>query len=103
NEGRLHFRGGNPVPGDVHDVVDASEHPDVAVGVVAGTVAGEVPTLLGEPAPVGVLIAFRIAPDAAQHGRPRLIQHQVAGDVLSLVGARLEFVAVVVDDLCGDA
>ena len=39
---RLDLGGGEPVPGDVDDVVDAPDHPEVAVGVAAGGVADEV-------------------------------------------------------------
>ena len=59
--------------------------------------------LLGELGPVGLLVALRVAPDAAQHRRPRLVQHQVAGDVLGVIGVGLQRVAVVVDDLGRDA
>jgi hypothetical protein len=65
------------VAGDVHDVVDPAEQPDVAVLVVLGAVAGEV-VLRAEAAPVGLLVALRVAPDAAQHRRPRLGEHEVA-------------------------
>ena len=103
DERGLDLGGGDAVPGDVHHVVDAAEHPDLAVRVVAGAVAGEVPALLGEPRPVGLLEPLRVAPDAAQHRRPRLVEHQVAAGLLAVVGAGLELVAVVVDDLGRDA
>src|SRR5699024_4698354 len=38
DEGRLDLRGRQAVTGDIHDIVDASEEPDVAVGVATGTV-----------------------------------------------------------------
>jgi hypothetical protein len=66
------------VPGDVHDVVDAAEQPDRAVVVVLGAVAREVVALLLEARPVGLAVALLVAPDAAQHRRPRLVQHEVA-------------------------
>src|SRR5699024_11116586 len=78
HEGRLDLGCGDPVAGDVHDVVDPAEDPQVAVGVPLGAVAGEVVALLGEAGPVGVAIALHIAPDAAEHGGPRLGDHQVA-------------------------
>ncbi len=43
---RLDLGGGEPVAGDVHDVVDPAEHPEVAVVVLLGAVAGEVVALL---------------------------------------------------------
>ena len=42
----LDLGGRQPVAGDVHDVVDPAEHPDVAVVVLLGAVAGEVVALL---------------------------------------------------------
>jgi hypothetical protein len=46
DQGRLDLGGGEAVAGDVHDVVDPAEQPDVAVLVLLGAVAGEV-VLLG--------------------------------------------------------
>ena len=97
HERRLDLGGREPVARDVHDVVDAAEQPDVAVGVVLRAVAGEV-VLLAEPRPVGLLVALRVAPDAAQHRRPRLGEHEVA-DLLR----RRERLALVVEDLGADA
>ena len=39
---RLDLGGGEPVPGDVDDVVDAPDHPEVAVAVAPRGVADEV-------------------------------------------------------------
>ena len=68
DEGGFDFGGGEPVPGDVHDVIDPAQEPDVAVLVLLGAVAGEVHGL--EAGPVGFLEPFRVAPDAAEHGGP---------------------------------
>ena len=63
DERRLDFEGRDPVAGDVHDVVDPAEQPDVAVVVALGAVTGEVDPLvlvgLGEPAPVDLLEPVR--------------------------------------------
>ena len=89
----LHLGGRDAVPGDVHDVVDAAEQPHRAVVVVLGAVAREVVALLLEARPVRVAVALLVAPDAAQHRRPRLVQHQVAAparaDRLGLLGDHL--------------
>ena len=61
---------------DEHDVVDAAEQPEVAVVVALGAVAGEVHAR--EPAPVRLAVALRVAPDPAQHRRPRPGEHEVA-------------------------
>ena len=66
------------MPGHVHHVVDPAEQPDVAVRVVLGAVTGEVEALVGEARPVRVAVPLLVAPDAAQHRRPRLVEHQVA-------------------------
>src|ERR687898_297469 len=62
-ERRLNLGGRNPVPGDVHDVVDPAEQPHVAVLVLLGTVPGEVVALVGKAGPVGVEVPLVIAPD----------------------------------------
>ena len=90
HERRLDLGGGDPVTGHVHHVVDATEQPEVAVVVELGAVAGEVATL--EPRPVRVVVALRVAPDAAQHPRPRPRQRQIAA-------AALDVLALVVDQL----
>ena len=94
HEGALDLGGRDAVAADVHHVVDAAEQPEVAVVVELGAVAGEVAA--GEPAPVRVAVALGIAPDAAQHRRPRVGEREVAA-------AMLDVVAVVVDDLGADA
>ena len=76
DQGGFDLGGGDAVAGDVHDVVDAAEQPQVAVGVVLGAVTGEVEAQVGEFRPVGVFVALLVAPDAAQHGGPGLVQHQ---------------------------
>ena len=63
-------------PGHEHHVVDPAEQPDVAVVVLLRAVAGEVLAL--EARPVRVEEPLVVAPDGAQHRRPRLGEHQVA-------------------------
>ena len=91
----LDLGGREPVARHVHDVVDAAEQPDVAVFVAAGAVAGEV--LVAELLPVGLLEALGVAPDAAEHRRPRLGDHEQAAALA------LDARAVVVDDVDRDA
>ena len=95
DERRLDLGGGDAVARDVHHVVDPAEQPDVAVLVLLGAVAGEVEAL--EARPVGVLVALVVAPDAAQHRRPRLGEHEVA------TAAVRHRVRLVVDDVGADA
>src|SRR5690606_15351394 len=72
----LDLRRGQAVAGDVHDVIDATQQPDVAVDVLLGAIAGEVHAV--ELVPVGLRVALAVAPEAAQHAGPRLADHQVA-------------------------
>src|SRR5437763_17060342 len=80
--------------GDVDDVVDTAEKPEVAVFVALRAVAGEVdarplrPVLLHVP--VGIL------PDAAQHRRPRRSDGEISA-------ADRHTVAALVEDLRVDA
>src|SRR5579871_3900013 len=59
---------------NIEYVVDASHDPEVAVFVLTRAIAGEVAARnLRE---VGLLEAFRIAVDGAQHRRPWFLDHQ---------------------------
>src|SRR5688572_19517054 len=91
---RLHFHRADAMTGDVDDVIDTAEEPEIAVLVTLGAVAGEVhprplrPVLLLEP--------LRIAPDPAEHRRPWRSDRQIAA-------AHLDRLAVVIEDLRVDA
>src|SRR5690606_8769245 len=75
---------GEAVPGDVHDVVEAAQDPEAAVGVdrrgVPGDVVAAVLAAASVVSPVGVAIALRIAPHGASHARPGPTGDQCAGD-----------------------
>ncbi len=71
----LDLGGRDAVPGHVHDVIHAPQQPQCAIGVELRAVTCEVPA--GEPRPVGLLVALGVTPDAAEHSRPRLGQHEV--------------------------
>ena len=75
DERALDLGGGDVVPAHEHDVVDAPEQPEVAVVVALGAVTREVQAR--EPRPVGLAVPLRVTPDAAQHRRPRSVQHEV--------------------------
>ena len=107
HDGRLGHRGmvdergldldrADPVAGDLHDVVDATQQPEVAVRVDPAAVAREVHPR--EPSPVGAQEALGVLVDAAQHRRPRPGEHEVAA--ARAVG---DLVAVGVDHLRGHA
>ena len=83
---RLDLGGREPVAGDVDDVVDPPDHPEVAVGVAAGGVADQV-ALDPEALEVGLDEALVLVVEAAQHARPRPLQDQQAlafGDRLAV-------------------
>src|SRR5439155_13388207 len=77
DERGLDFGGRDAVPGDLHDVVDTSHEPEVAVLVASGAVAGEV--LPGVAAPVRLAVALVVLVDAAEHRGPRPREHEIAG------------------------
>ena len=95
NEGAFDFGGAETMTGDVEHVVDAANDPDVAVFVTTCSVASEIPAF--EVAPVSLLVAFLVAPNATQHGRPGLFD-----DELALL-VRADLVAEVIDDADIDA
>ena len=65
HQGRFHLHRADVVAGDQHDVVHAAQQPVVAFLVAPRAVAGEVVALLLELAPVDVLVALVVAPDAS--------------------------------------
>ena len=67
DERRLHLGGGDPVPGHIHHVVDATQHPDRPVGIETGAIPGEVKAFVGEFGPVGVPVPLGVTPNATQH------------------------------------
>src|SRR5918994_392181 len=85
---RLDLGRGQTMARDVDHVVDASDDPEVAVGVLARGVADQV-RLLAEAREVRLDEAVLVAIQGAQHPRPRLAEGQQA-----LV---VDLVAVVVD------
>src|SRR5687768_13086264 len=65
--------------GYVENVVDSADDPEIAVWILAATIACEVtPFYL---APVDVLETLRITPNAAEHAWPWLSNHQFAATV----------------------
>ena len=76
HERRLDLDGADAVAGDVHDVIDPPEQPEVAVEVALGAVAREVHAR--EAAPVRRPVALGVAVDAAEHRRPGSLEDEVA-------------------------
>src|SRR5207253_3222218 len=95
DERALDLHRAETVAGDVHDVVDAAHHPEVAVLVAACAVAGEVHA--GNLAPVLLDVALVVAPNRAQHAGPRLLQDEVTALV------RADRLALAVYDVRHDA
>ena len=92
---RFDLSRGDPVARHVHDVVDATQQPEVAVGVALGAITGEVHAR--ETTPVRLEVPLRIAVDAPQHGRPRPLQDEVPAST------KRDRVAVRVHDVGRDA
>ena len=80
--------------GDVHNVIDATQEPQVAVFVTLSAVTGEVHAL--EAAPIRFLKALGVAVDAARHRRPGLGDDEVTTFTIA------HAVAVVVHDIDTD-
>ena len=87
---RFDLDGADAVAGDVHHVIHAAQQPEVAVLITSGAIASEVHAL--EAAPVRGLVALRITVDAAEHARPRALEHEIAAPAGS------DLVALLVDD-----
>ena len=60
DQGALDLGCAQPIAGDLDHVVDTADDPDVAVLVLAGAVAGQIPALLLVAAPVLLPVAARI-------------------------------------------
>ena len=86
----LDLGGTEAVAGDVEDIVDATDDPEVTFLVASGSVTSEVGSL--NLAPVLFPIAGLVAPDAAEHRGPRLTD-----DKLTTLPMR-DFFALIIDD-----
>src|SRR6516164_9659736 len=74
HERALDFHRAEAVPGNVEHIVHAAHDPEIAILILTGAVGGEVG--LRDLVPVLLAIAFVVAVDRAQHGRPWLANHQ---------------------------
>src|ERR1700730_2272751 len=77
DKSRLDLHGRHAVARNVHDVVHATQQPEVALIVDLGAIAGEVDARIA--APVLRLEALRVAVDAPEHAGPRLLDHEIDG------------------------
>src|SRR5262245_50277902 len=64
------------MPRDVENVIDPSDDPEITVLVLTATVAGEIAVFAF--APVNLFVALGIAPQPAQHRRPRFAHDKLA-------------------------
>lgn len=78
--------------GDIEDIVESADDPEVAVVIPTCAVSGEVEALFFVLVPVGFDEAFVIAPEGAQHGRPWFADDEFA----AFVGRG--FIACFIDD-----
>src|SRR6185312_7717888 len=74
DQSRLDLHRTQPVSADVDNVIDAAHKPEVAVGVHACAVAGEIDS--GNVREIGLLIPLRIAPDRPRQRGPWLFDDQ---------------------------
>ena len=100
HQGAFDLHRAQPVAAHVDHVVHTAHHPEVAVSVAAGAIAGEVePAAIGgaDLLPVALLEALGIAVHCAEHPRPGPPDRQVAALV-----SRLRH-PIVIDDIGADA
>src|SRR5215204_1713976 len=95
DQGVLDLYGRDPVPGDVHHVVDAARDPVVAILVAPGSVPDEVHPVVDLP--VALLVTLRILVEGAEHRRPGPLQNQIS--VLGAFPDVFHGVAVLVVDV----
>ena len=76
DQGTLEFRSTQTMTRNIQNVVDATNNPEVPLLVTARSVTREVGSF--DLAPVLMAIACLVPPYAAQHGRPRLTNDQLA-------------------------
>jgi hypothetical protein len=74
---RLHFHRAQPMTGHVQNVVHSAHNPEIAVFILARTVARKVGAA-GNLRPVLLHITVGIAVDCPQHGGPRLADDEIA-------------------------
>src|SRR5207249_6655029 len=79
DQGALDLSRADPVPRDVEHVVDPADNPEVTVLVLPAPVSGEITTF--DFAPIDLFVTLRVAPDAAQHVRPRLADDQLSAGI----------------------
>src|SRR5712691_8824583 len=65
DERALDLRGADAMAGNIEDIIDAANDPEIAVFVLPAAITGEVAAL--DLAPINLFVALRIAPEAAQH------------------------------------
>src|ERR1700692_1772170 len=67
------------MPTDVQNVIDPPHDPKIAILISAGAIAGEVTPF--DLAPVLFFVTWLIAPDCAQHRRPRFADNEFASHI----------------------
>ena len=81
HQGALDLHGAQPVAAHLDHVVDAAHHPEIAIGVAADAIAGEIePGAIGRAdlLPVALAEALRIAVHRAHHSRPGAPHRRIA-------------------------
>src|SRR5689334_10114918 len=91
DERALDFRRADAMAGHVEHVIDTTHDPEVTVLVLTTAIAGEIGAF--DLAPINFLVALRVAPESAQHARPRFANDELAAHALG------HGIALVVHDL----
>src|SRR4051812_5102761 len=80
DERALDFGGADAMAGDVEDVIDAADDPEISVFILPATVAGEIAPL--HFGPIDLLVSLGIAPKTPQHAGPRFANDQLSARAL---------------------
>ena len=75
DQGTFHLGRAEAMTGNIEDIVDTADDPEIPLLVAAGAIAGEVGTL--HLAPVLLAVPCLVAPDAAKHRGPGLADHKL--------------------------
>src|SRR6266516_3726675 len=73
------FRCTQPVAGDIQDIIDPANNPEIAIFITARAIAGEITAF--EFAPILSLVPLLVTVDRAQHRRPRTPDDQFSAHV----------------------
>src|SRR5262249_7006212 len=76
HKGAFDLHGADPMACDVHNIIHASQQPEITLGVALTAISGKI-NILAKTTPVGLNVTLWIAVDRARHRRPGRFEHEV--------------------------